>query len=205
MEFAAKLKYSREKTGKTQNTVATELGLLRQTYNHYESGKRQPDFETLVRISEYFKVSIDFLLKGDVASYKSVESVENDSFLDITLDREIMLRLEACLPLLHIFKELPETAEKALLTKYTKKLASLNLSHNHIENWHLGDFHPAPAPFVLKDLLTFYETEEISSLDEETATQIKRSVHLYGTLIRIEQMQKELAAVSKIKKEEVKS
>ena len=38
------------------------LSIGESTVSFYESGKRQPDYETLVRLSEAFKVSTDFLL-----------------------------------------------------------------------------------------------------------------------------------------------
>lgn len=38
------------------------LSIGESTVSFYESGKRQPDYKTLVRLSEVFKVSTDFLL-----------------------------------------------------------------------------------------------------------------------------------------------
>lgn len=46
----------------TQDQTAKKLGLNRQTYRNYESGMRQPDFETLINIANYYNVSIDYLL-----------------------------------------------------------------------------------------------------------------------------------------------
>ena len=46
----------------TQDQTAKKLGLNRQTYRNYESGVRQPDFETLINIANYYNVSIDYLL-----------------------------------------------------------------------------------------------------------------------------------------------
>ncbi len=54
-------KLRREKS-KTQKQVATELGLTYQRYNHYETGKRQPDNDTLLLLSKYYGVSVDCLL-----------------------------------------------------------------------------------------------------------------------------------------------
>ena len=31
----------------------------------YENGKRQPDYETLLKLAEYFGVTVDYLLRGD--------------------------------------------------------------------------------------------------------------------------------------------
>ena len=46
----------------TQQQVADSLGISRQAYANYEAGKRQPDPEMLMKLSEFFEVSIDIIL-----------------------------------------------------------------------------------------------------------------------------------------------
>ena len=46
----------------TQQQVADYLGISRQAYSNYESGKREPDYEPLLKLGEYFNCSIDYLL-----------------------------------------------------------------------------------------------------------------------------------------------
>ena len=41
------------------------IGLAESTISHYETGKRQPDYETLLKFGEFFGVSVDYLLTGD--------------------------------------------------------------------------------------------------------------------------------------------
>lgn len=50
------------KSGKTQKEIAEDLGLARQRFNFYVTGKRQPDNEMLTKIAAYFRVSVDYLL-----------------------------------------------------------------------------------------------------------------------------------------------
>lgn len=57
-----RLKSLRISNNRTQKELAIDLGLTRGTYTHYELGKRQPDYETLSKIAEYYDVSIDYLL-----------------------------------------------------------------------------------------------------------------------------------------------
>lgn len=52
----------RKATHKTQQEVADYLGISRQAYSNYEAGKREPDFETLLKLGEYFDCSVDYLL-----------------------------------------------------------------------------------------------------------------------------------------------
>ena len=46
----------------TQQYIADRLGISRPTYTRYETGERDPDFDTLKKISNIFEVSIDYLL-----------------------------------------------------------------------------------------------------------------------------------------------
>lgn len=45
-----------------QKKLASDLNLSQETISLYESNKREPDYETLNRIADYFDVSIDYLL-----------------------------------------------------------------------------------------------------------------------------------------------
>lgn len=62
MTFAEKLRVLREQKGLSQAEVARRLNLNRITYGQYEQGKRHPDYETLIKIADYYNVSIDYLL-----------------------------------------------------------------------------------------------------------------------------------------------
>lgn len=53
---------ARKRAGRTQQDVAEYLGISRQAYSNYENDKREPDYETLLRLGEYFDKSIDYLL-----------------------------------------------------------------------------------------------------------------------------------------------
>lgn len=47
---------------RTQEYVAKQTGLTQQSYRNYESGAREAKYETLIRLADYFGVSIDYLL-----------------------------------------------------------------------------------------------------------------------------------------------
>jgi len=51
--------------GYTQVQVAKELGISKQVYNNYELGKRQADYETLLKLSEFYDTTVENLLTGN--------------------------------------------------------------------------------------------------------------------------------------------
>lgn len=63
-KFALNLKEIRKAHKKTQEELAKALGVSRSTIGMYESGAREPDFETLEAIADYFNVSMDDLAGG---------------------------------------------------------------------------------------------------------------------------------------------
>lgn len=64
MSFGERLKELREYQGLQAKDVARAIGVAASTLSGYESGRREPDAQTLIKLSRYFGVSIDYLLVG---------------------------------------------------------------------------------------------------------------------------------------------
>jgi len=58
------LKIIRKQIKYNQLKVAMDLSISREAISYYENGKRSPDMAMLVRLSDYFNVSLDFLIRG---------------------------------------------------------------------------------------------------------------------------------------------
>ncbi len=58
------LKKIRKQKKLNQQKVAMDLNISRESLSYYENGKRSPDIDMLVKLSDYFGVSIDYLIKG---------------------------------------------------------------------------------------------------------------------------------------------
>ncbi len=58
-----RLKELRKKKKMTQLRLAMELNMNQNTISRYETGEHQADYQTLIRIADYFGVSIDYLLE----------------------------------------------------------------------------------------------------------------------------------------------
>ena len=60
--FSKNLKKIRKLKGITQKELAGILNISRSCISNYEAEKRQPDNDTIIRIADYFNVSVDYLL-----------------------------------------------------------------------------------------------------------------------------------------------
>ncbi len=58
-----RLKQLRKQRGLSQLRLAMELGTNQNSISRYESGEREADYRMLIRIADYFGVSIDYLLE----------------------------------------------------------------------------------------------------------------------------------------------
>ncbi|WP_419724070.1 helix-turn-helix domain-containing protein [Bacillus sp. SKDU12] len=55
----------RKQDGLTQEGLAKKLNITRSALSQYELGTREPNYDLLIKIADYFDVSIDFLLRGE--------------------------------------------------------------------------------------------------------------------------------------------
>lgn len=60
--FGTRLHTLRKERKLRQEDMAKQLGIARTTYAMYEQGKREPDYNTLIKLATFFEVSIDYLL-----------------------------------------------------------------------------------------------------------------------------------------------
>lgn len=65
MELGQKLKERRITLGKTQQQMATELHVTRQTVSHWENNDTYPSLDMLVTLSDYLCFSLDTTLKEE--------------------------------------------------------------------------------------------------------------------------------------------
>lgn len=60
-----KLRELRKEKGISLKELGSVVNVAESTMSLYENGKRQPDYETLLKLAEYFGVTVDYLLRGD--------------------------------------------------------------------------------------------------------------------------------------------
>ena len=98
MALSEKLYELRKKDGLSQEQLAERLGVSRQAVSKWESGKAVPESDTLISISEYFDVSLDYLMKeDDSAVSEPVIGAENVQPTNNTGREERILGMIACI------------------------------------------------------------------------------------------------------------
>ena len=68
------LRKLREESGISQKTLADAIGVSQQSINKYENHNIEPDIETLIRMAEFFNVSIDYIV-GHTDIKRKIEAV----------------------------------------------------------------------------------------------------------------------------------
>ena len=72
MELGKQIKMYRLENKLSQEELADRIYVSRQTISNWENDKSYPDINSLVLLSEVFKVSLDKLIKGDIDVMKDV-------------------------------------------------------------------------------------------------------------------------------------
>lgn len=64
--IAQNIKYLRQLKGLSQEQLAEELQVTRSRIGGYEEARNEPPIDLLIRLSEFFHIAIDALIKGDL-------------------------------------------------------------------------------------------------------------------------------------------
>ena len=85
MIFADKLIALRKKAGYSQEELAQQLNVTRQSVSKWEGAQSVPDIEKILQISKLFGVTTDYLLKDEMGEPEYAES-EPTALRRVTLD-----------------------------------------------------------------------------------------------------------------------
>ncbi len=78
MNFSEKLYSLRKKSGLSQEELADQLNVSRQAVSKWESGASMPESEKLLAISRHFNVTVDYLMKDELAEPERVSAQPED-------------------------------------------------------------------------------------------------------------------------------
>ncbi len=83
MAFSDNLQFLRSEAGTTQEQLAEQLDVSRQSVSKWESGQSFPEMETLLRLCELYGVSLDILLRGSVEESRVKDTARYDHFMNL--------------------------------------------------------------------------------------------------------------------------
>lgn len=72
------IKRYREQAGKFQKDLAEDIGININTLASYERGTREPSFDTIVKLADYFDVSLDDMFGRDLVQQEDIKSILDD-------------------------------------------------------------------------------------------------------------------------------
>ena len=67
----------RNSKGISQYTLAVALGVSRQSVSKWETDASVPELDKLIKLSEYFEISLDELIKGETHTSEPIPSALN--------------------------------------------------------------------------------------------------------------------------------
>ncbi len=60
--FSQRMEELRKKKGLSQRAVAEAVGITSRTYQRYEAGEREAAVSTLIRMADFYDVTVDYLV-----------------------------------------------------------------------------------------------------------------------------------------------
>lgn len=94
MTFGSVLKILRLRNNLTQKQLAAILGVSESRIGMYEREQREPDFEMLEAIADYFNVDMDFLTgRSEIErQYTFIPGQSSSSAFDLTYNEQSLIR-----------------------------------------------------------------------------------------------------------------
>ncbi|MGN0488377.1 MAG: helix-turn-helix domain-containing protein [Ruminococcus sp.] len=89
--IAKRLSELRKEKGVKQDDIAEILNVKRATVANYETGKRAPDYESLIRLADYYGVSCDYIIRGVKSEFAEIHRLTGLSNEAITILRDLKL------------------------------------------------------------------------------------------------------------------
>ena len=88
MNFSDRLKEARKNAGLTQAQLSKKLGITAQSYSQYETGKRNPKFETVKKIAMALEIDVyDLLIDSDMTPREAMSilrAVDTKQYIENT-------------------------------------------------------------------------------------------------------------------------
>ena len=102
-----RLKELRKSKNISQLKLAMDLNTNQNTISRYETNEREPGINELIKIADYFNVSVDYLMTGKANEFSKEMALTDVKLSNMTLElKEYALKLAA----------LPEDKQKQIMS-----------------------------------------------------------------------------------------
>lgn len=81
MSFSENLQFLRAQAGVTQEQLAEQLDVSRQSVSKWEGGLSFPEMDTLLRICDLYSVNLDTLLRSSMEESRTADTAKYDAFM----------------------------------------------------------------------------------------------------------------------------
>ncbi len=105
MDIGKRIKKYREMKNISQDELALAIFVSRQTISNWETNKSYPDIKSLTLLSNFFKVSLDDFIKGDIEEMKreiNKEEIKNFNVMGYIFFAELLILIISAYPLFKI-------------------------------------------------------------------------------------------------------
>lgn len=93
IQLAENLRRLRDDYNYTQTQIAEKLNISRQAYSNYETGKRIPDIDMLIRIADIYQITLEQLLVQNCSKAGIINEISRPYFTAMVADTEDMIYL----------------------------------------------------------------------------------------------------------------
>ena len=103
MKISEKLKLLRIESGCSQSQIAKELYVSFQAISNWETGKTYPDIRNLIKLSDFYNVSLDELIKEDEQLKKRLETNTSNTWKTIGYTSILLLGILFLMGTLYVY------------------------------------------------------------------------------------------------------
>lgn len=174
MSFSDNLQFIRTQAGTTQEQLAEQLEVSRQSVSKWESGASFPEMETLLRICDQYDVKLDTLLRGSVADSRVADTTRYDAFMTSFARRTALsvggILCGISLMLFSVALGLPETLATALfllvLTVAVVVMVASGIQHDNFRKKHpvIADFYTPEEKDAFHQKFVWYISGGVGSI-----------------------------------------
>ena len=175
--IAQRIAELRKDKGVTQDEIAKFLEVKRATVANYETGQRSPDYETIIKLADYYGVSCDYILRGIKSEYSEINSTTGllDEAIESLQSQKNNVFYTTRLTFLINNKALLNTLGNYLFSSVCSEFANSEYIHLPLRNESLAFYIRNPemaqkaAYSALLDVLPFVKAEMTAEIQNNKA------------------------------------